>query len=311
MDLSQDFTFYMDPKIATTTPTAQASCGFVMCVNSLYPFQESALTTSRVNASGQTLNCQVPGYPAATWPVEYNLDSPNPSAAWSMKGVYNQGDYSIGRKFQRAMITGARVETFVEPVVPATGIVPVQPGILTQCTHNTPTLPINIGTTAVDLKLVAPRKCRRVNATYTLSPADSGASAINSSGLARQTKLNTNISVKKMYNVADLLDNEEEFGFSTGLDSSTGTTVSAGNPENRCYVSTFITPSLTESITGDKVQAPACLIRIRLKQRILFTKPRSHSQVSGVDWNLPRPRPALMGAIHGASAAATLLSLMQ
>jgi hypothetical protein len=141
----------------------------------------------------------------------------------------------------------------------------------------------------VDLKLVAPRQCKRVNATYTLSPSDTGASAVNSSGLARQTTMATNVSIRKMFNVKDLIDNEEDYSFSTGLDSSHGTTPSAGVPEKKAFVSTFITPSLTETITGEKCQAPACLIRVRLKQRVLFTEPRSHSSQSGVDFNLPRP----------------------
>lgn len=289
MTLTQDFTIYMDPKINSSGGTnSQASCGFTLCLNSLYPFQTSTASSSRIVGTDAIIRMSVPGSTSATWPTEYNVESPNPTTAFIMKGVYNQGDYSIGRKFSKALITHAKVEVFAEPIVPMSGVIPVQPGLLTCAQHNNLANPIATTTNAVDLKLLAPRQTKRINAVYTLSPSDGASAKIASRNNTSNVRINSYVNVAKSYNVSDLLDNQDDFGFSLGLPTDTGTTPTAGEPTNKCYLTTAITPAMTSTLSGETVQAPSSIIRVRLSQKVQFSEPRTHSQTAGVDWNLPK-----------------------
>lgn len=289
MTLTQDFTLYMDPKInSTATTPVQQTCGFTLCLNSLYPFQTSTASSSRILGTDAILRMSVPGAPSATWPTEYSVESPNPTTAFVMKGVYDQGDYSVGRKFSKAMITHAKVEVLAEPIVPMSGVIPVQPGLLTCAQHNNLANPIAITTSAVDLKLLAPRQTKRLNAVYTLSPSDGASAKIASRNNTQNLRINSYVNVAKSYNVKDLLDNQDDFGFSLGLPTDTGSTPTAGEPNNKCYLTTALTPSMSSTLSGETVQAPSSIIRLRLTQKVQFSEPRTHSQTAGVDWNLPK-----------------------
>jgi len=200
------------------------------------------------------------------------------------------GDYAISRKFERAYVSGARVEVFAEPILPASGIEPVQCGLLTVVPHNTLTSPINVSTKQTDLDLVAPRQTRRINAPYQLASGDSGNASLGTSGLSRQVKINHNVSIKQLHNIQDIRDNLDDFAFSLGTTADTGTQTNFGVPVQKSFVTIAITPALNAVITGTKTQATAFLLKVRLKQRYNFVEPRSHSMKPGVDWNIAQPQ---------------------
>jgi len=303
MDIVTDMQFYVDPALMSDGQTPpdveQATAALRLCVNSPFPFINDS-----VGAGGSSFfvgqgsgvntpiwNMQVPKDPTATRPNEYNLATPTSAlTAFCVQGLTDQGDYSIARKFERAYVSGARVEVFAEPVLPAAGVKPVQPGILSVIPHIKITSPINVSTLQTDLNLIAPRQSRRINPPYQLAAGDSGNASLASGGLSRQVKMNQNVSVAKLHGVTDLRDNLDDFAFTLGTTTDTGTQTNFGVPLEKTFVTIGVTPSLNEVITGTKSQATAFLLKVRLKQRYQFVEPRSHSTKAGVDWNIAQPK---------------------
>lgn len=299
MNLVTDFQIYVDPKLSASDITGvQNSLSMRFCVNSLYPFVTSATHGGPfVKNSNSVLNLENPV-------TAYNLDSPNPGSATIAQGVYNSGDYSVGRKYERAYISGAKLTVFQSGVSLQNQTTNQQAGLITLFCHNNDTNPFSVTTANKELKLLTPRKTRRVEPNLTT------VASARAQNLTPNTKLSMGVSVAKLNNITDINDDIESYGFSLGNVTDTGATPTAGVPSKKSYISLCYTPALASAMTGQETQAPPCVFRIRLEQHIVFVSQKSHSQTAGVNWNLPQPRSTnygyaksmLMGGLSAAQA---------
>lgn len=299
INLVTDFQIYVDPKLSASDVTGvQNSLSMRFCVNSLYPFITSASHGGPfVKNSNSVLNLENPV-------TSYNLDSPNPGTATIVRGIYDQGDYSVGRKYEQAYISGAKISVFQSGVSLQNQTTNQQAGLITLFASNTDVNPFSVDTKNNDLKLLAPRITRRVEPNLTTT------ASARAQNLTPNTKLHLGVSVAKLNNITDINDDMENFGFSLGSATDTGPTPTAGVPNKKAYVSVCYTPALTSAMTGQETQAPPAVFRVRLEQHCVLVSQKSHSQTAGVNWNLPQPQTTnygyaksmLMGGMAAAQA---------
>lgn len=299
INLVSDFQIYCDPKLSVSgAEGVQNNMAIRFCVNSLYPFLEStAHGGAFVKNTNSVLNFEDPA-------VSYNIDSPNPSAATIARGVYDQGDYAVGRKYEKAYISGAKLSVYHSGVALQNQSTNCQAGLLTLFAHNTDTNPFSTTTANKELKLLTPRKTRRVE------PSVTAVQSARKSSLTPNTKMNLGVSIAKLNNITDINDDIENFGFSLGAATDTGATPTAGIPEKKSYISLAYTPALGSAMTGQETQAPPCVLRIRLEQHMVLVSQKSHSQTGGVNWNIAQPyttnygyaKSMLMGGFTAAQA---------
>ena len=284
MNLIKDYQFFIDPKkTSDTTAGLQKSVVIRFNVNSIYPAQSSGGDDTHFIQRTPNATCN----PAETI-VPYYTDAPNPGEADHVQGIYNQGDYSIGRKYEHAYITGAKLTVKAEAVCGASAQQPLQPGIISLITHNSPTNPASIDTDVQDLKFILDRKSRRINgATLTTNVGDSTQSLAGTK--SKYVKLSMGVNIAKQNNLRDIADNKNSFAFSLGSATSTGSTPTATTPAEKNYISFVYTPAMVPEMLGLNVQQPPIIVRFRLQQRLIAYERRSHSQVAGVNYNLPRP----------------------
>jgi len=286
MNLVKDYQIYIDPK--NSTNAVQNGIVITMAVNSLFPFiEDSPSGFHPVQKNDQAkVNFESPIVP-------YDLGSVNPSTATIVPGVYEQGNYSQGRKYERAYISGAKVTAWTTGVSFPGQDDSNQAGLITMMAHNTRVSPFSINSSNAELKLLSPRVTRRIEPI-------NNSNQFTSNNKAKQTQLSLGVSVAKLNHITDLNDDLENYGFSLGSATDTGSTPTAGVPNERSYVSINYCPAVKASMTGTNVQAAPCILRLRLNQRITFVEQRSHAQTPGVNWNLPKPKAS---SNYGAMAA--------
>jgi hypothetical protein len=278
INLVSDFQIYCDPKLSSSDSSGvQNNMAIRFCINSLYPFLEStAHGGAFIKNTNSTLNFEEGA-------VSYNMDSPNPSAATIARAIYDQGDWSVGRKYEKAYISGAKLSVFHSGVTLQNQSTNCQAGLLTLFAHNTDTNPFSVTTANKELKLLTPRVTRRVEPNVT------AVQSARKSNLTPNTKLSLGVSVAKLNNITDINDDLENFGFSLGNPTDVGATPTATIPEKKSYISLAYTPALGSSMTGQEVQAPPCVLRVRLQQHCVLVSQKSHSQTGGVNWNIAQP----------------------
>lgn len=285
MNLVTDFQIFIDPRLSAATPPTdgtQKSLTIQFAVNTLYPFLQSTTQNFLISDPNQIINFDRPA-------IAYNRDTPNPSTASVAGGVYNEGEYAIGRKYEQAIITSAKMSVWATNVSFSGTAVNQQPGLLTLASHNAKVNPFGTATNNQDLHLVANRVTKRIE------PGLLGGT-INTK--TRQVTLSKSVNIATANALTDIMDNREDFAFSLGQTGDTGTT--AEIPAEINYISLNYTPSLKASMTGSANQAPPIVARCRLQQRIIFYEKRSHSTEAGVNWNDPKPYP-LPAPSRGAS----------
>lgn len=307
MDLEDNFTFYIDPKLSTDATPLQQAVNISFNVNSLYPAIDQGAggtykwiekTANATVNSDQTI-------------VPYHLASVNPNTAYVSKGTTEQGAYAISRKFEHGIITGARMEVFAEPITGSTAVRPSQPGLLSIIPHGHVS-PVDVNTTPEILKVIAPRATRRVNNLIALPEAGTPASAV-ANQKARQVSLAYNFSIAKMNNIKDIMDNRDDFGFNFNADALTSETQFnnlAYHPVELQNATISYIPALTANMLGGPIATSPILLRVKIKKRLVFYKPIQHSMIPGVNFNLPKPHPlksihaglGMLGANMGAAA---------
>ena len=288
MDLEDNFTFYIDPKLSTDTGTPQQAVNISFNVNSLYPAidQGAGGTYKWIEKTGNaTCNSEQTITP-------YHLASVNPGTAYVTKGTTEQGAYAVSRKFEHGIVTGARMEVFAEPICGSAGIRPSQPGLLSIIPHGHVS-PVDLNTTAEILKVLAPRVTKRVNNLVALADASAPASAV-ANQKARQVSLAYNFGIAKMNNVKDIMDNRDDFGFNFNADAIT----SEGQYANLAYhpvelqnATVSYIPALSSNMLGGPIATAPILLRVKIKKRLVLYKPIQHSMIPGVNFNLPKPHP--------------------
>lgn len=273
MNLVHDFQVYVDP--SNGSGNVQKGIVITFCANSLYPFLSGSSQTYLQKTTGAKVNFEDP--------IEaYNVDAPNPATATIAPGVYNQGEYSQGRKYERAYISGAKLTVWTTTTQFSAQDMNTQAGLLTLMTHNRKVSPFSVDTNNGDLKLLSPRVTRRIE------PSTNAQYIPNSK--IKQTQMSVGLSVAKLNHIKDIQDDLENYGFDldpTG--AGTGSTSTANVPLEKSYISLNYMPCLQSSMTGVPTQAPPVVMRMRLQQRITLVEQRSHSQTPGVNWNLPKP----------------------
>lgn len=279
MNLTRDFLVYVDPKLSADDSTGiQKSMSIRLCVNSVYPFLESTAHGSPfLKTPNAVMNFELP-------PTPYNLDSPNPAGATIMPGLYEQGDYSVARKYEQAYISGAKVTVFQSAVALQHQAAAQQPGLITLFASNTDVNPFGLDTANKELKLLVPRITRRVE------PQVTAVASSRAQTNTKNIKVAMGVSIAKLNHVTNINDDLESFGFSLGQATDTGPANTAGVPLKKSYVDINYIPSLSASMTGNNTQAPSSVFRIRLQQKITFVSQKSHSNVPGVSFNLPRAK---------------------
>lgn len=291
MNLVTDFQIFIDPRLSAATPPTdglQKSLTIQFCVNSVYPFLQATDQNFLISDPNQIINFDRSA-------IAYNRDTPNPSLASIASGVYNEGEYALGRKYEKAIITSAKVTCWATNVSFSSTAVNQQPGLLTLASHNAKVNPFGTSTNNADLNLVANRVTRRIE------PGLLGGT-INTK--SRQVMLSKSVNIARANALTDIMDNREDFAFSLGGPTDTGTTAEIPNELN--YISLNYTPSLKATMTGSANQAPPIVARVRLQQRIIFFEKRSHSNTAGVNWNDPKPYP-LPAPSSGSSYKPTIL----
>lgn len=295
MDLEDNFTFYIDPKLSTDTGTPQQAVNISFNVNSLYPAidQGAGGTYKWIEKTGNaTVNSEQTITP-------YHLASVNPGTAYVTKGTTEQGAYAASRKFEHGIITGARMEVFAEPITGSTSVRPSQPGLLSIIPHGHVS-PVDLNTTAEILKVVANRVTKRVNNLIALPESGTPASAV-ANIKARQVKLAYNFGIAKMNNIKDIMDNRDDFGFNFNADAVT----SEGQYANLAYhpvelqnATVSYIPALSAAMLGGPIATAPILLRVKIKKRLVLYKPIQHSMIPGVNFNLPKVHP-LRSAHYG------------
>lgn len=274
MNLISDFQVFLDPKLTAAPGSLQKAVTIQFAVNTLYPFLQASDQSFIIKDTAAVVNFDVPAQ-------GYDRDAPNPTTASLAEGIY-ETEFSPGRKYEEAMITGASLEVYATPVALADGAgtpsSAQQAGLLTVCSHNGKTNPFNVESDNRVLKLIANRKTRRIEPLIIQGVANSK---------SKQTVMKMNVSIAKMNGVTDLNDNRDRFGFSLGEAGNTG--VTAVLPAEINYVSINYMPALQANLTGIDIQAVPLVLRIRLKQRCNFYEPRSHSTIPGINWNVAKP----------------------
>lgn len=287
MNLIKDYQVYVDPK--NDLNSNQNGIVITFAVNSLYPF----LTKSSIGREAIVKNSQaVVNFEESITP--YDIDIPNPSGATIMPGMYEQGNYSQGRKYERAYISGAKLTCWTTGVDFPNQNDGQQAGLLTMMAHNTGVSPFGLTSSNRELKLLSPRVTRRVEPII-------NSNQFVSNTKAKQTQLSLGVSVKRLNHLTDINDDLENYGFSLGGPTDTGTTSTATIPKERSYISVNYCPALGAAMTGTATQAPPCVMRFRLQQRIVLVEQRSHQQTAGINWNLPKPQSS--GFNYGGLAA--------
>lgn len=284
LNLVRDYQFYINPR--SEVGGLQQACSLRFCVNSVYPHLITSGTLGNWLQKGNNALVN-PSDPI----VGYSMESPNPGTATIQQGIYNQGDYSMGRRFESAYITNANLSIKAETVVGSSDISEaIQPGLLTLVTHNNIVTPLDASANVDSLKLLSNRVTKRINPLVNQSIAQ---------GKNHYVSLSKSVNIAREHNVKDLADSKEEFEFSLGDVLDTGATSTAGIPNEKSFVTISYMPAMKAEMLGNpnadpatvvNIQPPPIILRVRLRQRMVCYNPRSHSQTSGVNFNLPKPQ---------------------